>query len=176
MPFASPRSDELEDLRPRTSEGAGEAARFKLAVLELRRRVWGRGDEGVRAFGSLGEAGPGEGSCRLLVLVCSERRLTERGTEFGSLLTCLAPRGVLSLPTPGKGDCGWLCIAAGSQRVAARDCWRVNVMVGCFSVVETVSWTMTLDAVRGPVCAHGNLHFVPSDMHLRPFAIKSRLR
>jgi hypothetical protein len=89
VPFASPRSDETEDFRPRLSDsdGAGEAARFKLAVLELRRRVWGRGEDGVRAFGSLGEAGPGEGSCRLAVLVCSERRLTERETEPGSLLT-----------------------------------------------------------------------------------------
>ena len=87
MPFASPRSDELEDLWPGTSDGAGEAARFMLAVLELRRTAWGRGDEGVRAFGSLGEAGPGEGSRRLAVLVWSERRLTEPETEPGSLLT-----------------------------------------------------------------------------------------
>lgn len=88
VPFASPRSDELEDLRPRgsDSDGAGEAARFKLAVLELRRRVVGRGDEGVRAFGSLGEAGPGEGSRRLAVLVCSEWRLTGPEIEPGSLL------------------------------------------------------------------------------------------
>lgn len=84
---ASLRSDELEDLRPRAGDGAGEAARLRLAVLELRRRVWGRGEDGVRALGSLGDAGPGDGARRLLVLVCSERRLTGRAAALGSLLT-----------------------------------------------------------------------------------------
>ena len=133
--FGSTRSDELEDFRPRVRDGAGDEEPFRLPVLELRRRVWGRGEEGVCAFGSLGEAGPGEGSHRLLVLVCSERRLTERESEFGSLLLWRGPcRGVVSLPAPGDGGCWWPCIAAGSQRVAARLLsGRVNVLVGCFS-------------------------------------------
>ena len=103
--FESPRSDELEDFRPRVRDGAGDGARFRLTVLELRRRVCGRGEEGVRAGGSLGEPGPGEGSRRLLVLVCSERRLTERESEFGSLLLCRGPPlGVVLLPAPGDGE------------------------------------------------------------------------
>lgn len=84
-PFVSPRRDELEDLRARASDGAGEAAPLlRLAVLERRLSDCGRGEDGVRALGSRGEAGPGEGSPKLLVLACSERRLTEREREFGS--------------------------------------------------------------------------------------------
>lgn len=68
--FASPGSDEFEGLRPKASEGAGGGgAPFRLALLELRRRVCGKGDDGTRDFGSRGEAGPGDRSCELLVLV-----------------------------------------------------------------------------------------------------------
>ena len=95
-------------------------------MLELRRRVCGKGEDGTRAFGSRGEAGPGDRSCELLVLVLvlawSERRLTGPGRELASSLLCCAPlRGVVSLPAPpSECDGWWLCIAAGSQPVAAR--------------------------------------------------------
>jgi hypothetical protein len=131
-PFASLGSDEFEDLRPKASEGAGGGAPLRLALLELelRRRLCGKGEDGTRAFGSRGEAGPGDKSCELLVLAWSERRLTGPGREVPSSLLCCAPlRGVVSLPAPPSGcDGWWLCIAAGSQPVAARS----NVLAGCF--------------------------------------------
>lgn len=133
----SPRRDELDDFLPSTRDGAGDEARFRLTVLELRRSVWGSGEEGVRAFGSRGECGPGEGSRRLLVLVCSDRRLTERESELGSLWMCREPRrGVVSLGTPGDGDCSWFCIAARSRRVAARLCLATSVFWWGVSAVK----------------------------------------
>ena len=130
--LASLGSDEFDVLRPRASEGAGEGAPFRLALLELRRRVCGKGDDGIRAFRSRGETRPGDRSCELLVLAWSERRLTAPGREWevaSSLLCCAPLRVVVSLPAPpSECDGWWLCIAAGSQPVAARS----NVLVGCF--------------------------------------------
>src|SRR5690242_11038162 len=76
----------------------------------------------MRALGSLGEAGPGDGSRRLLVPVWRERRLFACESECGSLLACRVPRGVavVVLAATGAGDGWWLCIAAASQRGVAR--------------------------------------------------------
>lgn len=57
----SPRSDELDDLRPREEE---ERSRFRLATLELRRNVSGAkpGEEGClcASTGFLGDLTPGD--------------------------------------------------------------------------------------------------------------------
>ena len=111
-PFASLGSDVFEGLRPKASEGAGGGAPFRLTLLELRRRVCGKGEDGTRAFGSRGEAGPGDRSFELLVLrAWSERRLTGPGRDWGvaSSLLCCAPllRGVVSLPAPPSECDGW---------------------------------------------------------------------
>lgn len=119
-------------------------------MLELRRR--GRGDGAVRA-GYLGESGPGEVPRGLLVFVRSEseRRLAERERELVSLLRCReGPRGVVLLSAPGDDSCCWLCIAAGSQRVAARLCFEVSTFWWGVSSSEGKRQAMTTRQNRGP--------------------------
>lgn len=137
----SPSSEELEDFLPSTRPGAGEDARLRLAVLELRRRDCGRGEDGVSAVGSPGECRPGDASHWLLEFACSERRFAEREREFVSLLLYReGPRDMLLLPAPGDdNDCWLLCISAKSQRVASRLCLASLVFWWGVSVVKGVS-------------------------------------
>lgn len=91
---ASPRREELDDLRTR----AGEEERLRLATLGLRRTVlaWKLGDEGVRrgSMALFGECKPGDGGRAVFVAACSERRLSGCCRRFASLFVWRLARGV----------------------------------------------------------------------------------
>lgn len=118
---ASPRRDEVDDLRVRPGVEERKLATLGLRWSEgvaLKLGVEGarRGGVGLRAAGECG-CGCGWGS-GMLVAVCRERRFSGSERRFASLfvVVCLAGRG-------GEGaaaglGCRWLCILALGGRVA----------------------------------------------------------
>lgn len=119
MPGISPRRDELDDFLT----SAGDAARFKLATLELRRTELGGkpGDEGIRGGSEeiLGEFRLGDCGSGVFAAVCSERRFSECERRCASLFVdCRAAFGVLSLAACAGGCCE-VCISAVASRGAA---------------------------------------------------------
>ena len=114
----SPRSEELDDLRPR----AGEDERFRLATLGLRRGELDRtpGDDGTlcSSDGRRGELRAGDCGSGVFAAVCSDRRLSEWERRFASLFVDC--RAALGAPLLASGGAAYplLCM------LAVRPAWR----------------------------------------------------
>jgi hypothetical protein len=125
----SPRSEEVEDFRPK----AGVVER-KLATLGLRWMALALklGVEGVRRISAelRGEFSAGDCGSGVLEAVCRESRLRGCEREFASLFVCRSPRGV---PGLAAGlDRGEFCILAVYARDAGRgpSCLRAVALIG----------------------------------------------
>jgi hypothetical protein len=125
----SPRSEEVEDLRPKAGVVERKLATLGLRWIALALRL---GVEGVRRSSAelLDEFSVGDCGSGVLVAVCRESRLRGCERRFASLFVCRAPRGVPGLAA-GLDRCGF-CILA----LYGRDAGRCPSCLGAVSLIR----------------------------------------